>query len=166
MITGRSPTHVLPTYRGSRGFWRATRTEMEEGTWSGGDSRWRCLLRLPDPQITTLNKSAAEIHQIGLDEVKRDEAEMLAIVHQLGFADLKSFRASLVQIRKNIRIEGGAARYLQGYIAQMQPRLPELFGRLPKAKLEVVADAGVRGEELVRWPTTMREQPDGSGPGT
>src|SRR5208283_1122510 len=34
-------------------------------------------------QSTTLNKSAAEIHQIGLAEVARDQAEMLAIVHKL-----------------------------------------------------------------------------------
>ena len=39
------------------------------------------------------NATAAEIHQIGLDEVKRDEAEMLVIAKQLGFQDLKSFQA-------------------------------------------------------------------------
>ena len=43
-------------------------------------------------QSTTLEKTPAEIHQIGLDEVKRDEAEMLAIAKKLGFADLKSLR--------------------------------------------------------------------------
>jgi uncharacterized protein (DUF885 family) len=43
---------------------------------------------------TTTNLTAEQIHQIGLDEVKRDEAEMLVIAQKLGFADLKSFRAS------------------------------------------------------------------------
>src|SRR6185312_8181985 len=46
-------------------------------------------------QSTTLNKTPAEIHQIGIDEVKREETEMLAIAHKLGFADLKSFNAAL-----------------------------------------------------------------------
>ncbi len=34
---------------------------------------------------TTTDLSAAQIHQIGLDEVKKDEAEMLAIAQKLGF---------------------------------------------------------------------------------
>jgi uncharacterized protein (DUF885 family) len=71
--------------------------------------------------------------------VKRDEAEMLAIVHKLGFADLKSFNAAL---KTNPKEHPASAEALldafRGYEAQMQPKLPELFGRLPKAKLEVV----------------------------
>src|SRR4029079_1864933 len=46
-------------------------------------------------QSTTTNLTTDQIHQIGLDEVKKDEAEMLAIAQKLGFQDLKSFRASL-----------------------------------------------------------------------
>ncbi len=46
-------------------------------------------------QTTTTDLTADQIHQIGLDEVKKDEAEMLAIAQKLGFQDLKSFRASL-----------------------------------------------------------------------
>ena len=36
---------------------------------------------------TTTNLTADQIHQIGLDEVKKDEAEMLAIAQKLGFQD-------------------------------------------------------------------------------
>ena len=46
-------------------------------------------------RTTTTDLTAAQIHQIGLDEVKKDEAEMLAIAQKLGFKDLASFRASL-----------------------------------------------------------------------
>jgi uncharacterized protein (DUF885 family) len=46
-------------------------------------------------RTTTTDLTADQIHQIGLDEVKKDEAEMLAIAQKLGFKDLKSFRASL-----------------------------------------------------------------------
>ena len=46
-------------------------------------------------RTTTTDLTADQIHQIGLDEVKKDEAEMLAIAQKLGFKDLKSFNASL-----------------------------------------------------------------------
>ena len=36
-------------------------------------------------RTTTTNLTADQIHQIGLDEVKRDEAEMLVIAQKLGF---------------------------------------------------------------------------------
>jgi uncharacterized protein (DUF885 family) len=36
-------------------------------------------------RTTTTDLTADQIHQIGLDEVKRDEAEMLAIAQKLGF---------------------------------------------------------------------------------
>jgi uncharacterized protein (DUF885 family) len=65
---------------------------------------------------------------------------MLVIVKKLGFADLKSFNAAL---KANPKEHPASADALldafRGYLAQMQPELPKLFGRLPKAKLEVVA---------------------------
>ncbi len=91
-------------------------------------------------QSTTLNKSAEEIHQIGLDEVKRNEAEMLAIVHRLGYSDLKSFRAALqANPKEHPASKEALLDAYKGYIAQMEPKLPGLFGTLPKAKVEVVA---------------------------
>ena len=110
--------------------------------------------------------TAEQIHQIGLDEVKRDEAEMLAIAQKLGFKDLKSFRASL---KTNPKLQPASAEALldayQGYLAPMQAKLPELFGRLPKAPFEVVADAGLHGEDLARRPTTRRARPTAAARG-
>jgi len=82
---------VLPTYQRFAKFMKAQympNGRKDPGVWAmpNGDAYYAFRIR----QITTLDKTAAQIHQIGLDEVKRDEAEMLAIVHQLGFADLKS----------------------------------------------------------------------------
>ena len=109
----------------------------DPGAWSlpDGDAYYAFRIR----QSTTLTKSAAEIHQIGLDEVKRDEGEMLAIAKKLGFADLKSFNAALKTNPKEHPASGEAllAAY-RGHLADMQGRLPELFGRLPKGQLEVV----------------------------
>ena len=89
---------------------------------------------------TTTDLTPEQIHQIGLDEVKRDEAEMLAIAQKLGFKDLASFRASLKTNPKLKAASGDAllAAY-KGYVGPMQAKLPDLFGILPKAPLEVVA---------------------------
>ena len=90
-------------------------------------------------RTTTTNLTADQIHQIGLDEVKRDEAEMLAIAKKLGYADLASFRASL---KANPKLKAASAQALidtyRGYLKPMQAKLPDLFGRLPKAPFEVV----------------------------
>ena len=133
-------TQVLPAYQRFAKFLQfeyVPKGRKDPGAWAlpEGDAYYAYRIR----QSTTLNKTAAEIHQIGLDEMKRDEAEMLAIVKKLGFADLKSFNAAL---KTNPKEHPASADALldafRGYEAQMQPKLPELFGRLPKAKLEVV----------------------------
>jgi len=89
---------------------------------------------------TTTDLTAEQIHQIGIDEVNRDEAEMLAIAKKLGFPDLKSFWASL---KTNPKLKATSREALldayRSYLTPMQARLPELFGRLPKAKFEVAA---------------------------
>jgi uncharacterized protein (DUF885 family) len=90
-------------------------------------------------QTTTTNLTADQIHQIGLDEVKKDEAEMLAIAQKLGFQDLKSFRESLKSNPKLHPASGDALLdAYRGYLKPMQAKLPELFGTLPKASFEVV----------------------------
>jgi uncharacterized protein (DUF885 family) len=133
-------TQVLPSYQRFAKFLQfeyVPKGRKDPGAWAlpNGDAYYAFRIR----QSTTLNKTAAEIHQIGLDEVKRDETEMLAIVHKLGFADMKSFSAALKANPKEhpASKEALLASY-RGYIAQMQPKLTELFGRLPKAPLEVV----------------------------
>jgi uncharacterized protein (DUF885 family) len=134
-------TQVLPTYQRFAKFMKAQYVpngRKDPGVWamSNGDAYYAYRIR----QITTLDKTAAQIHQIGLDEVKRDEAEMLAIVHQLGFADLKSFRTALAaNPKEHPQSKEALMDTYKGYLSQMEPRLPELFGRLPKAQLEVVA---------------------------
>jgi uncharacterized protein (DUF885 family) len=134
-------TQVLPAYQHFARFLKAEyvpkgRKEPGASALPNGDAYYAYRIR----QSTTLNKSAAEIHQIGLDEVKRDEAEMLAIVKKLGFSDLKSFSAALKANPKEHPMSKEALLdAYRGYIAQMQPKLPGLFGTLPKAQLEVIA---------------------------
>ena len=159
-------TNVLPMYQRFAKFLSVAyipncRKDPGISALADGDAYYAFRIR----QSTTLDKSAAEIHQIGLDEVKRDEAEMLAIVHKLGFADLKSFAVALKANPKEHPASADAliAAY-KSYIAQMQPRLPELFGTLPKAKLEVVPMPAYMAPNQ---PEAFYDQgtPDGKRPG-
>jgi uncharacterized protein (DUF885 family) len=116
-------------------------------------------------RTTTTNLTAAQIHQIGLDEVGKDEAAMLAIAQKLGFKDLASFRASLKTNPKLHPVSADAliAAY-KGFLTPMQARLPELFGTLPKAPFEV---AQVPDYAAKTSPPAYYEEgtPDGSRPG-
>lgn len=133
-------TDVLPMYQRFARFLKAQYIpsgRKEPGAWAlpDGDAYYAFRVR----RSTTLNKTPAEIHQIGLDEVRRDEAEMLAIVKKLGFADIKSFSAALkTNPKEHPASKEALLDAYKGYIAQMQPKLPGLFGTLPKAKLEVI----------------------------
>ncbi|WP_082662107.1 DUF885 domain-containing protein [Terracidiphilus gabretensis] len=91
-------------------------------------------------RTTTTNLTAAQLHQIGLDEVQRDEAEMLAIAQKLGFKDLAAIRAAVKDNPKFAPASPDAllAAY-KNYAVAMQAKLPTLFGRLPKLPFEVVA---------------------------
>ncbi|HVJ09068.1 MAG TPA: DUF885 family protein [Acidisarcina sp.] len=110
----------------------------EPGVWSlpDGDTYYAFAVR----RSTTTSLTPEQIHEIGLAEVKRDEEEMLAIAKKLGFNDLKSMQAA---IARNPKLHPASKEALlaayQGHLDQMKPRLPELFGRLPKAPLIVEA---------------------------
>jgi uncharacterized protein (DUF885 family) len=116
-------------------------------------------------RTTTTDLTAEQIHQIGLDEVKRDEAGMLVIAQKLGFADLATFRASL---KANPKLHPASREALldayRGYLTPMQARLPQLFGRLPKAPFEVVAVPDYL-EKTSAAAYYERGAPDGSRPG-
>lgn len=130
---------VLPAYAQFARFLQATYIPAgrpDPGIWAvpSGDKYYAFLVR----QSTTTNRTPTEIHQIGLDEVKRNEAEMLAIAQKLGFKDVAALRAALPG---NPKLHAQSTDELMGlyshYIDQMRGKLPQLFGRLPKAPLEV-----------------------------
>ena len=130
---------VLPAYKRFARFLEvsyipAGRPEPGISALPDGAKYYAFLIR----RTTTTNLTADQIHQIGLDEVKKDEADELAIAQKLGFKDLKSFRDSL---KTNPKMHPASAEALldayRGYLKPMQAKLPELFGRLPKAPFEV-----------------------------
>jgi uncharacterized protein (DUF885 family) len=157
---------VLPAYQRFARFLEVSYIpagRAEPGVWalSDGAKYYAFCIR----HNTTTNLTADQIHQIGLDEVKRNEAEMLGIAQKLGFQDLKSFRASLQNNPKLHPASGEAlvAAY-RGYIGPMQAKLPQLFGRLPKAPLEVAVVPDYMAKNM--YPAYYQPgTPDGSRPG-
>jgi uncharacterized protein (DUF885 family) len=132
---------VLPAYQHFAHFMEvsyipAGSAEPGISALSDGAKYYQFLIR----RTTTTDLTADQIHQIGLDEVKRNEADELAIAHKLGFDDLKSFRASLKPNPK-LHPASGAALLdaYRSYLTPMQAKLPTLFGRLPKAPFQVAA---------------------------
>lgn len=101
-----------------------------------GKHRYEVAVR----EMTTTNMTPAEIHQLGLDEVKRITAEMTAIAHKAGFKDLASFRESIKTDPKYVPTSSEQILdNFRHYIAQMQPKLPELFTVLPDCAVTVEA---------------------------
>jgi uncharacterized protein (DUF885 family) len=119
---------------------------------------------------TTTDMTADEIHQLGLSEVARIQKEMEAV------KDKTDFKGSLQDFFKFMRTskqfylpntDAGREKYLQmarDDLDKMQAKLPEYFGILPKAKLEVRRVEAFRevpgGAQHYESAT-----PDGSRPG-
>jgi uncharacterized protein (DUF885 family) len=137
------------------------RTEM--GLWSlpNGDALYRYSIRTQ----TTTDLPAEKIHELGLSEVARIEAEQTAIAHKLGAKDLKSFRASLKTDPKTFATSREQILDLyRKYIGQMNPELPKLFGLLPKAPVQVVPTQAFREKEAAGAEYNVGT-PDGKRPG-
>ncbi|EIM04765.1 DUF885 family protein [Rhodanobacter denitrificans] len=157
---------VRPAYRKLGQFVAkdyAPHGRSQPGVWQlpNGEAIYRYQVE----QMTTTRESPQHIHELGLAEVKRIEAEMTAIAKAQGYKDLASFRAAL---RKDPNVhptsrEDILNRY-RGFIAQMQPQLPKLFGLLPKTRVEVLPVEAYREKEA---PGAEYHQgtPDGSRPG-
>ncbi len=157
---------VLPAYTRFARFLEvsyipAGRAEPGISALEDGVKYYQFLIR----RTTTTDLTADQIHQIGLDEVKRNETEELAIAQKLGFPDLKAFRASL---KTNPKLHPASAAALleayRGYLTPMQAKLPQLFGRLPKAPFEVAAVPDYLEKTSASAYYEMGT-PDGSRPG-
>ena len=112
---------------------------------------------------TTTRMTADEIHQLGLREIDRIQAEMTVIAKKEGFTDLAAFRASLKTNPKYV--PKSAEQILEDfrrYIAQMDPKLPELFTLLPKSPVTVEAIPAFQSAAATHYVTGT---PDGKRPG-
>ncbi|MGA8501688.1 MAG: DUF885 domain-containing protein [Candidatus Sulfotelmatobacter sp.] len=112
---------------------------------------------------TTTRMKPDEIHQLGLREIARIQGEMTAIAKKEGFADLASFRASIKTNPKYIPTSADQILDdFRRYIAQMEPKLPELFTLLPKSPVTVEAIPPFQSAAATHYVTGT---PDGKRPG-
>jgi uncharacterized protein (DUF885 family) len=135
----------------------------DPGIWAlpDGAAYYRFLVK----QSTTTDLTPEQIHQIGVDEVKKDEEQLLAIAHKLGFADIKALQNAATH---NPKLFPTSKEQLldayRGYLDRMRPKLPQLFGRLPKAPL-VVVPVPAYSEKDQAAAYYEHGSPDGSRPG-
>jgi uncharacterized protein (DUF885 family) len=163
-ITDAVNTDVLPAYKTFATFIRTEyapqgRTTLSITSLADGQKRYENDIYAR----TTTRMTADEIHQLGLREIDRIESEMTAIAKKEGFADLASFRASLKTNSKYIPTS--AEQILDDfrhYIAQMEPKLAELFTLLPKSPVTVEAIPEFQAAAATHY---MTGTPDGKRPG-
>jgi len=150
---------------------RAKTSETTSGVGALPNGRAYYNERLANQTTTTL--TADEIHAIGLAEVARLRAEMLAIKDEVGFrGDLPDFFAELRDKKDNPvyyypDTDAGRQAYIDDSTAainKIKAVLPKYFGILPKADLVVKRVEPFReqkGAAQHYFPGT----PDGSRPG-
>jgi uncharacterized protein (DUF885 family) len=163
-ITDAINTDVIPAYKAFAAFIQTDYAPHGRTTLA--------ITSLPDGQKryendiygrTTTHMTPDEIHQLGLREMDRIEAEMTVIAKKEGFADLASFRASLKTNPKYIPTSSEQILDdFRHYIAQMEPKLPELFTLLPKSPVTVEAIPAFQASAMTHYVTGT---PDGKRPG-
>jgi uncharacterized protein (DUF885 family) len=163
-ITDAVNTEVLPAYKTFATFLAAEyapkgRTNLSITSLTDGQRRYQNDIYAR----TTTHLTPDEIHQIGLREIDRIQSEMTVIAKKQGFADLASFRESLKTNPKYIPTSSDQIlEDFRRYIAQMEPKLPLLFGLLPKSPVTVEAIPAFQAAAATHYVTGT---PDGKRPG-
>jgi uncharacterized protein (DUF885 family) len=138
-ITKAINDDVFPAYKKFAEFLRTEydpkgRNELSIESLPDGKRRYAEAVKT----MTTLNITPAEVHELGLKEVKRITAEMTKLAQAQGHKDLASFRDAINKDPKwKPKSEQQIVDDFANYIHQMEPKLPELFGLLPKAPVTV-----------------------------
>jgi uncharacterized protein (DUF885 family) len=164
-ITQVVNAEVLPAYRAFSAFISSDyspggRSILSVESLSDGRQRYINNIR---SRTTVSNLTPQQIHDLGLREIEHIQADILNIAHGLGFADLDALRQSLKTDPKYIPTS--AAQILddfRNYIAQMQPKLPELFGYIPGSPVTVEAIPEFQAAAATHYQTGTA---DGKRPG-
>jgi uncharacterized protein (DUF885 family) len=147
---------------------KAFASEISQGAWALPDGENYYNYRLA--QMTTLAFTADEIHEIGLAEVQRLHLAMEGIKNAVNFEG--SLQDFFIFMREDDRFyfpnsDEGRQDYLDlnnEYLDAITLKLPEFFGRLPKAQLEVRRVESFR-EQAGAAQHYASGTPDGSRPG-
>jgi uncharacterized protein (DUF885 family) len=138
-ITKKVNDDVFPAYRKFSEFLRSEydpkgRTDLSIESLADGKRRYAEAVMT----MTTLDVSPADVHEIGQKEVARITAEMTRLAQSQGYKDLASFREAVNNDPKwKPTSEQQILDDYRNYIHQMEPKLPELFGLLPKSPVTV-----------------------------
>ncbi|HUD96526.1 MAG TPA: DUF885 domain-containing protein [Woeseiaceae bacterium] len=158
---------IVPAYRRLHNFigdeyLAAARETVGMTGLPGGDDWYAYLVRLR----TTTDLSPAEIHQIGLDEVKRIHGEMHGVMAEVGFDGDRDDFFEFLNTDDQFYYDR-PEELIQGY-RDMSDRIeslaPKLFSVFPKADFEVRAVEPFR-EQSASGGSYRRGTPDGSRPG-
>ena len=155
---------VLPAYKEFAAFLRAEyapkgRTAISVESLPDGKRRYAEAVKA----MTTVDITPAAVHEKGLSEVARITAEMTELAHAQGYKDLASFRAAINSDPKwTPKSEEQIVADFKAHIDEMQPRLPELFGLLPKAPVTV---EGIPDFDAAAATHYVRGTPDGKRAG-
>jgi uncharacterized protein (DUF885 family) len=163
-ITKAVNDDVFPAYKKFAEFLRAEydpkgRTELSVESLADGKRRYAEAVKT----MTTVNITPAEVHEIGLKEVDRITAEMTRLAQSQGHKDLASFRAAINNDPKwKPTSEQQILDDYKKYIHQMEPKLPELFGLLPKSPVTVEPIPDFAKAAATHY---VQGTPDGKRPG-
>ena len=157
---------IIPAYQGFEKFVRteyAPHGQVNPGVWAlpDGAARYRYNIR----RMTTTDMNPEQIHQIGLEQIAKIESEMLVLAKKLGFNDLTSLNDHIKKERQLYATSGKQLVDLYTkYSRQMEAKLPEMFGTLPKNKLDIISMDSFRAKNAVPADYTQGAS-DGSRPG-
>src|SRR3989440_12162520 len=155
---------VFPAYKKFAEFLRTEygpkgRTDLSIESLPNGKRRYAEAVKF----MTTMNITPGEAHEIGLKEVKRITAEMTKLAQTQGYKDLAEFREAINKDPKwKPQSEQQIVDDFAKYIHQMEPKLPELFGLLPKAPVTVEPIPDFAKTESTHY---VLRTPDGKRPG-
>lgn len=131
---------VIPEYQAFYDFFTKEymtncRSEVGISELDGGKDYYKYLIEF----YTTTDMTADEIHQLGLDEVKRIRQEMKSIIKQVGFEG--SFKEFIAFLRTDPRFYTTTERDLlekASFIARkMAAQLPKWFSVLPRQTFDI-----------------------------
>ena len=160
-------TRVVPTYRKLRDYMRdeyLPKTRLSDGM--EGLPNGKAWYAYNVKRVTTTDYTPEQIHQIGLDEVKRIHGEMEAVMKQVGFKGTRN------EFFKHLNTDpqfffDHREDLIAGYDAirkRVNPRLPQLFETLPRADYEVRAVEPFR-EKSAAGGQYQAANEDGTRPG-
>jgi uncharacterized protein (DUF885 family) len=158
---------IIPSYRKLADFLKSeylqkARTSTGIDSLPGGDKYYRYLVHY----WTTTNKTADEIYNTGLAEVKRIRSIMDSVKNAVGFkGDLNAF-FEYMKTDKKFTPYKTPQDVLDAFHAiqlKEEPYLKTMFGRTPKTKFEIRQTEAFRAASASA--EYMQGAPDGSRPG-